>query len=1023
MKNIYRTLVLIILFFLLLGCTGRISQPATQTLLQPTSTQPIPALPATVEATVAATTVVASEVAVDSPTWVLLSSHDGAEQQTTPTACRAFGWLVDSNDRDIDLTVRVLVDGVEVAQDTADDYRPDLDMNSVCPDGTCAFEVDLWPLLTPGQPHTVVVQGQNPATSQWADLEGSPRQLTCIKPVAAGEDPNATPQVTVDASGRTLFQLGKKYLIIEFLDDDLVHFELSGVITQTDLGKPLYTSPMVAKKDYPGVSNLVADGKGSFETRDLKIKVDPETLCLSATDKTRTPELLLTTLCPQDLGQSGQAINLTQESFTHAYGLGQEFITLGSSEGDWVGRVRSPGSGMGNAMVGWNGGGVGNTQIPIVYFAGQGLDSYALFADNTYRQRWDFTRAPWKAELGGNWLRFYLMSGPDLQDLRQDYLELTGRPPVPPKKMFGLWISEYGYDNWRELDSKLWTLRQNQFPVDGFVLDLQWFGGIQGNDNTRMGSLSWDLTRFPNPADKIATLRDTQGIGILTIEESYIGKNLPEHADLAKRGYLALDCEGCPATYLTGNPWWGKGGMMDWSNPAGASYWHDLKRQPLLQAGVLGFWTDLGEPEMYHPDSWYWGIPGDYTPLHSHADVHNLFNLLWSESIFAGFQRNQNQQRPFILSRSGTAGSQRYGVSMWSGDIGSNMPSLATQMNAQLHMSLSGIDYYGSDIGGFRREALDGDMNELYTQWFANSMAFDIPGRAHVENLCNCKETAPDRVGDLQSNLANVRLRYELSPYMYSLSHRAYLYGEPLIPPLVYYYQGDPNVRELGHEKLLGRDLLVAIVAGYGEKERQVYLPAGEWVNYYNNEVFTSKGDWFGPFATYLDGKFRLPLFARRGAIIPQMYVDEKTMNILGKRSDGSRRDELIVRVFASPQASSFTLYEDDGTTVAYQQGEVRTTLLSQQATGQGVTVTVAAAQGTYAGAPDSRDNVVRLVVANEAQITQVSLNGAALVKYNSQTEWEAAESGWYYAGNNLVVAKSGKLPVGEQKVFVFAGN
>ena len=138
-----------------------------------------------------------------------------------------------------------------------------------------------------------------------------------------------------------------------------------------------------------------------------------------------------------------------------------------------------------------------------------------------------------------------------------------------------------------------------------------------------------------------------------------------------------------------------------------------------------------------------------------------------------------------MLSRSGTSGIQRFGAAMWSGDIGSNLASLAAHLNVQMHMSFSGIDYFGADIGGYVRTALEGDLNDVYTQWFADGMLLDVPGRPHTLNLCNCNQTAPDRIGDVPSNLENLRLRYRLIPYLYSLAHRAHLYGEPVFPPLV----------------------------------------------------------------------------------------------------------------------------------------------------------------------------------------------------------------------------------------------
>jgi CubicO group peptidase (beta-lactamase class C family) len=513
-------------------------------------------------------------------------------------------------------------------------------------------------------------------------------------------------------------------------------------------------------------------------------------------------------------------------------------------------------------------------------------------------------------------------------------------------------------------------------------------------------------------------LRDEEGIGLVAIEQSYVGKNLPEHAALAEKGYLVKECETCEPIYLSENPWWGKGGMIDWTNAAARDDWHDWKRAPLIQAGLIGHWTDLGEPEAYSAKGWYAGVPVGATTAHDHAAVHNLYNLLWVQGIYEGYARGGETQRPFILSRSGTAGIQRYGAAMWSGDINSSLDSLTAHLNVQMQMSLSGVDYYGADIGGFWRQG--GDLDQLYTLWFANGMAFDVPGRAHTFNLCNCNETAPDRVGDLEGNLANVRLRYALVPYLYSLAHRAYLYGEPVVPPLVYYYQDDPNVREMGSEKLLGRDLLVATASTAGQFDRTVYLPAGTWVDYHTGKWYESAGQELGPFPLYPDGHLQLPMFARAGAIIPEMYVDEQTTNVLGRRLDGTTRDELLVRVYAAEQPSAFTLYEDDGTTTAYRQGAVRTTQLTQQQTGQEVVVTIAAARGTYTGALAQRDTIVRLYVAGR-EGTGVTLNGAALPRLDSQAAFDAAASGWYGAGPGLVLARSGAMDVGQEKAFRFA--
>lgn len=825
-------------------------------------------------------------------------------------------------------------------------------------------------------------------------------------------------QPIMAAVQRVKFISGSNYLIVEFLDNDLVHFELSANGPGPSTSSSLFTTPQIAKTNYTGPTSFTQTGN-TLETPDIRVVVDSTTLCATITDKTRSPALQLNQTCPLNLSQAWKGLTFTKDSMQNVYGLGEQFFMGGSADGDWDGRVRSPGGNYGNAMVyDTDNGPVGNAQIPVMFAVGANNANYGMFLDQVYKQQWTLNTTPYKVETWGDELRWYVMTGPNLPDLRKDYMELTGRPPVPPKKALGLWVSEYSYDNWTEIDNRLGTLRTAKFPVDGFVLDLRWFGGVTaGSDTTSMGKLTWDTASFPNPSTKIASYKTNDGIGIIPIEESYIGKGLAEHTDMQDRGYLVrAGCSTCSPVYLTTNDWWGRGGMIDWTQDAAGDYWHDLKRQPLINSGVMGHWLDLGEPEMYDSNDWTAGVlPGK----NAHADYHNMYGFKWAQSIARGYTRNSVAQRPFMLARSGAGGIQRFGVAMWSADIGSKLSALAGQSNVQMHMSMSGIDYFGSDIGGFRREMLNSDLNELYTQWFANGMWFDIPVRPHTENLCNCAETAPDRIGDVASNLANTRQRYELTPYYYALAHRAYLYGEPVVPPLVYYYQNDSNVREMGNEKMIGRDLLIAVVASAGERQRSVYLPAGDWINYTTNQWFRSTGQWYTNQPVYVNGVFQLPAYARAGAIIPKMFVDDKTMNVLGKRTDSTTRNELIARVYADTTASSFTLYEDDSATTAYQSGSVQTTAISQQRSGNTATVTIAAASGTYTGAPASRANVVELVVEN-TQASAVTLNGNTLTQYANKAAFDSASSGWYNAGGNLIVAKSAGLSVTNAKTFSF---
>lgn len=604
--------------------------------------------------------------------------------------------------------------------------------------------------------------------------------------------------------------------------------------------------------------------------------------------------------CDADINAGETRVTIHFES-DHVYGLGQHFTRPGETG---VNRINQSVDGT-NAMTGFNGGANGNTLIPIAYFDGE--QPFALLLDNRYPQDLNFEAETVTIIAQNGVFDLLVLTGETLPDLRRRFMQLSGTPPVLPKAFFGLWLSEYGFDDWGEAEDRLATLEANNFPVSGVVLDLQWFGGIRPNSvSSPMGSLTWDLAHFPDPAAHIADLR-ARGIGVMLIEESYISQRLRSFLDLAERGDLIHDEEGEPLLTSPTGHWWGRGSMIDWINPDAGAYWHQTRRGPLIDMGIIGHWTDLGEPEMFNPGALYG--PDDDT----HLTIHNSYNAEWLASIAEGYAQTHPGQRPFMMSRSGAMGIQTLGATMWSGDTGSDFGSLAAQMAEQTHMMWSGIDYYGSDVGGFHRSALsnfprgvdrDEAMDVLYTQWLAYSALFEVPVRPHTENLCNCRQTAPDRIGDLASNRANLQLRYAMLPYYYSLAHRAYRIGEPLFPSLDYVFPNDPQAAGIGHEKMIGTHLLGAAVAEYGAVEVPVYLPDGEWYDF-RSGAFLGEGGRKLNASLARDGLFQLPLFARSGALVP---VDQ----------DG----ELTLLAFGLSE-NSFLLVDDDGESTAYRSGVV----------------------------------------------------------------------------------------------------
>lgn len=805
---------------------------------------------------------------------------------------------------------------------------------------------------------------------------------------------------------------GEKPVIItiECWDDDLIHFRFGDEKTANKMF--INTTIMIEKTDYQGATQFLQKGN-TVETKNLSIVFNPYRLTITIFDKAHK-NLNLVSFTPFNIGKDWQGLKAYKKSHTHFFGLGQQFdfSKLGSTHFDWDGRKREGGK-HGNEMQYDNGGATGNTQIPILYaLHSSKYENYAILFDNEYKHRWDFThKHEWTVEADGGELDFFFLQGHDLKDLRKDFMELTGKPPIPPKKMFGLWVSEFGYDNWAELDDKLKTLRQNNFPVDGFVLDLQWFGGIKPT-NSQMGKLDWDNKNFPDARNKIAAYETFNGVGIMNIEEAYVAKSRPEFDEMAIQKLLAVYSTNRKNAFVLPKAWWGAGGMFDYTNPKTQKYVHETKRKKLIEDGIIGHWCDLGEPENYNDSAAYYG---GY-----HKDIHNLFAINWAKGIFEGYKNGEVKQRLFILGRSAAAGMQRYGAALWSGDISSRLSSLAAQTAGQANMAFSGIDYYGSDIGGFHRfmdTTVKVDLKDSYTRWFAYGALTEIPVRPHTSNVDTTRnnETAPDRIGDLASNLANLRLRYALTPYLYSLAYRAYKNGDMIFSPLVYQYQTDKHVNNLGDHKMIGESLLLAASVKEKEETKDVYLPSEMWFDFYTNKSIKGKANFLKNVPLYRKGLFQLPMYAKAGAIIPMMHIDDKSMNILGKRTDGTTRNELIIKAFYDTKYSEFLLYEDDGKTVDYQNNVFRTILIAQTPVTTEHQIRIAAAEGNY-NAEENRSIIVELIT--EKNTKGVTANGIALKAYNNRTDLEANPSG-FVMENNVIVIKTKPVAVKQETKIV----
>lgn len=728
-------------------------------------------------------------------------------------------------------------------------------------------------------------------------------------------------------------------------------------------------------------------------TNNLHVQLKPQDLSVHVSNDANQPVLKL---IPREIKQAWKTIEIETDA-EHAYGFG-EYPRGTRTDTPWIGwNVRSDGE-HGNAMVPFYGGVNTYTQFPVAYGLRKNGEAFAVFVDSPRKVEWDLTEpGKWKVHTSGDDVRIYVMTGKDLPEVRKKYMDLTGKPPVPPRSVFGTGISKFGYRNWDEVDKDIAAMNKQGMPVDMVGLDLQWFGGNfihhpHGERQfTRMGTLTPDEKNFPNFEQKVAELKK-KGVNVMLISESYVNLNLPEARMLEKWGCIVKDEQGKPIVFE--NKWWGTGYMIDWTHPASAQ-WVREKYVPLARMGVRNFWLDLGEPEagLYAPNGRYHGIkPGE----NSHADVHNIYNLMWAKRFNEVMAQEMPEQRFYTMNRSGTSGLQRFGAGKWGGDVGvsvagdgangfhpGDVPELIAHFQNRItNLPMTGIDYYTSDVGGFHRWALGGNAelrDKTYTLWYANSSLLDAPFRPHLWIKEGENRYLPTHTGHVPSNIANTRLRGELEPYYYQAAHRANREGEPIIAPLVYHYGSDPNVRQMGHEAMIGRDLLMGVVGNVNEKNRSVYLPSGGWYDFHTGQHHQGdKGRWVNDVPLYQDGNFRVPLYAREGSIIAMNRINEQ-----GGRVGGET--ELRVRVFAGDQPTKTRIIEDEDTKPLPGLNELHT-VVRQEKTPQGYAVTMEAPLGRSRLVPAERAQRVELVVP-EGNVARVVVNGREAGVVKSEAE------------------------------------
>jgi len=644
----------------------------------------------------------------------------------------------------------------------------------------------------------------------------------------------------------------------------------------------------------------------------------------------------------------------------HFYGLGEKALPLDRRRARVVmWNTDAPGYDLGTDPL--------YMSVPFLICLRRGV-AYGIFFDNTYRSVFDLGHTSeeyYSFEAEGGALDYYFIYGPSVRGVVEEYTRLTGRMPLPPLWALGHQQSRYSYYPESRVLEVARRYREEGIPCDVLYLDIHYMDGYR--------VFTWDRSRFPDPRRMVEEL-GRLGFKVVAIVDP--GVKLDPSYHVFREGVLNdYFCRRPNGDLYVGRVWPGLCAFPDFTKPEVRRWWGDLHRV-LVEAGVAGVWNDMNEPSIFDapektmdPDVVHAGGP--------HAEVHNVYALLEAQATYEGLLRLRPGVRPFVLTRAGFAGVQRY-AAKWTGDNVSNWRHLWLQIPMLLNLGLSGVPFVGADVGGF----MGNPTPELIVRWYQVA-AFMPLCRNH--QCIGSYDHEPWMYGSEAKRAIRevLELRYRLLPYIYSLFYEHYLRGYPVVRPLLFEFQEDEDTYLIDDEFMLGSWILVAPVLREGARAREVYLPSGLWYDFWTDEVHR------GPARVHVEAPLsRVPLFVRAGAVVPMW----PPMQFVGER----RPEPLFLHAYAGA-SGAFTLYEDDGETLNYLRGERLVTKLSLEDGGREV---VLRAERLESGYEPPREHVVA-VFHGVGSAARVLFDGSPLPRVESLEE---VDEGYTMEGGRLVV-------------------
>jgi alpha-glucosidase len=574
-------------------------------------------------------------------------------------------------------------------------------------------------------------------------------------------------------------------------------------------------------------------------------------------------------------------------------------------------------------------------------------------------------------EAEGGDLDIFFINGPQVSSVVSRYTDLTGKTCLPPKYSLGyqgstMYYSELPKNSDQEILGFIDTNMAYQIPLDCFMLS----SGYTVGDNNKRYVFTWNHDRFPKPKEFFSEM-EKRGVSVCPNIKPGILITHPYYEDMKEKGLFIGKAEQPNDPYV--DAWWGgPGSFIDFTNPKARKYWFNLTKKQLLEMGARAVWNDNNEYDGVEDREAVCDFDGKPSSIARLGSIQsNLMAKVGNEAL----QDVYPNTRPYSISRSGFAGFQRYAAS-WAGDNNTSWKTLKYNVSTILGMGLSGVANYGADVGGFYGPSPE---RELFVRWVQNGI-FMPRFSIHSSNNDNTV-TEPWMFSDATTLIRDaIQLRYALLPYFYSLMYSAAVQGSPILRPLFYDFQDDQNAYDKDGQFMCGPYLLVANVLEPGISSLDVYLPSGsDWYDFHTRKCYSG-----GQTISVDVDLSSIPMFVRGGAIIP---MTRGITNIVRDRM--TCLDILIT----TSCASSFTIYDDDGLSLDYLEGQhLRNTVTVT--TGDTVCVRFDK-NGDYESPVQS---VTLDIVHREKGPLWVTVDGKRIRQYLRREEWEAAEEGWYYS-------------------------